>query len=92
MDFLLLPSTDLFTFRLFTRVTLAKAARGRPRDTRPVFELHKPVLKTSHLCVSFCIALQRAAPENGILVIAYHVLHTGHSRSKQSRPPESTWN
>jgi hypothetical protein len=36
--------------------------------------------------------LQRTAPENGILMFAYHVLHTGHSRSKQSRPPESTWN
>src|SRR5712664_447658 len=43
-------------------------------------------------CVHFCKVLQHPAPENGILMSAYHVLHTGHSRIQQSRSPESTWN
>ena len=43
------------------------------------------------ICVLSCTVSQRAAPENGIVVAAYHVLHTRHSHSLQSRSPESTW-
>src|SRR4029077_6171575 len=31
-------------------------------------------------------------PNNGIVMIAYHVLHTRHSRIQRSRSPERIWN
>ncbi len=43
-------------------------------------------------CVLFCTVMQRPPPENGIVMTAYHVLHTRHWRIQQSRSPENTWN
>src|SRR5258708_5201759 len=51
---------------------------------------HRDTLFT--FCVHFCTVLLCAASENGMVMTAYHVLHTRHSPSKLSRSPENTWN
>jgi hypothetical protein len=44
------------------------------------------------ICVHSGTVFPRAAPENGIVMVAYHVVRTSQSRIRQSRSPESTWN
>jgi len=43
-------------------------------------------------CVQSETVFPRAAPENGIVMVAYHVVCTSQSRIRQTRSPENTWN
>jgi hypothetical protein len=44
------------------------------------------------LCVPSCTVFPQTTSENGMVMAAYHVLHTGHSRFQHRRSPEITWN
>jgi hypothetical protein len=44
------------------------------------------------LCVLSCTVFPQTPSENGMVMSAYHVLHTGHSRFQFRRSPEITWN
>jgi hypothetical protein len=43
-------------------------------------------------CVHCCTVFPHPAPENGIVMTAYQVSHTGHSRNLLRNSSENTWN
>jgi hypothetical protein len=78
-----IPARSLGSRRESRKIPGARAeSAGRSNDLFPLFTL----------CVHFCTVFLHNLPENGMVMSAYHVLHTRHSRFQHRRSPEITWN